>query len=752
MPSLVPKLAQVLWLASALAAIHPVVGALPQPSSNCQRRCGQLEIPYPFGIGSGDSPDHCAMPGFYLNCSDFRTFLGNVEVLNISIQNSTARMRVTMASSCYNTSTKDMDYDARALNLTGTPYRLSDTANKFTVVGCRTLAYIADQDNVGKYASGCVSICRRGDVSILTDGSCSGIGCCQTAIPKGLQYYKVWFARRFNTSQIYNISRCSYAALVEASNFTFSTRYATSSAFYDTYGRKPPLVVDWAIGNGTCEEARNKPGSYACVSSNSQCFNSTNGQGYVCNCSKGFQGNPYLVDGCQDVDECKDLETNPCSVKEACKNTHGGFECTCPRQSPKGNAYNGTCEKDQSIPLTVTIPIGIFGCLLVGLLLFLIKEWIKHKRRIIRHEYLKKMNECFQQNGGQLLMDMMKVESNNLFQLYDREEIEVATNNFDNRSIIGEGGQGTVYIGQNLDAQNNPVAIKICKGFDESRRREFGQELLILSRVKHENIVQLLGCSLQFEAPVLVYEYVPNQTLHYLIHRQDDASIRTLEIRLKIATEIATALAYLHSLSHPIFHGDIKSVNILIGHNLSAKLSDFGCSMIRSADDNVQVVKGTMGYLDPEYLLNFELTDKSDVYSFGVVLLELLTRRTALSETKESLVSVFTEAMKEGKLVELIDTELANQENMDLLHQMAALARECLAMTGQHRPMMSQVAEELQRLAGPVPQRTRLFHGVNALMLQGRSFNNAAGDYTTEESTDYYNLQEKASMSTEFAR
>ncbi|RCV33179.1 hypothetical protein SETIT_7G061900v2 [Setaria italica] len=707
---------QVLWLASALAAIHPVVGALPQPSSNCQRRYGQLEIHYPFGIGSGDSPDHCAMPGFYLNCSDSKTFLGNVEVLNISIQNSTARMRVTMASSCYNTSTKDMDYNARALNLTGTPYRLSDTANKFTVVGCRTLAYIADQDNVGKYASGCVSICRRGDVSILTDGSCSGIGCCQTAIPKGLQYYKVWFDEGFNTSQIYDISHCSYAALVEASNFTFSTRYATSSAFYDTYGRKPPLVVDWAIGNGTCEEARNKPGSYACVSSNSQCFNSTNGPGYVCNCSKGFQGNPYLVDGCQDVDECKDLETNPCSVKEACKNTHGGFECTCPQQSPKGNAYNGTCEKDQSIPLKVTIPIGIFGCLLAR---------------------IPKMNECFQQNGGQLLMDMMKVESNNSFQLYDREEIEVATNNFDDRSIIGEGGQGTVYMWQNLDAQNNPVAIKICKGFDESRRREFGQELLILSRVKHENIVQLLGCSLQFEAPVLV---------------QDDASIRTMEIRLKIATEIATALTYLHSLSHPIFHGDIKSVNILIGHNLSAKLSDFGCSMIRSADDNVQVVKGTMGYLDPEYLLNFELTDKSDVYSFGVVLLELLTRRKALSETKESLVSVFTEAMKEGKLVELIDTELANQENMDLLHQMAALARECLAMTGQHRPMMSQVAEELQRLAGPVPQRTRLFHGINALMLQGRSSNNAAGDYISEESTDYYNLKEKASMSTEFAR
>jgi serine/threonine protein kinase len=343
------------------------------------------------------------------------------------------------------------------------------------------------------------------------------------------------------------------------------------------------------------------------------------------------------------------------------------------------------------------------------------------------------MNECFQENGAQLIIDLKKVESNNSFHLYNREEIEVGTNNFDNRSIIREGGQGTVYIGQNLDSQNNPVAIKICKGFDESRRREFGQELLILSQVKHENIVQLLGCSLQFEAPSLVYEYVPNQTLHYLIHRQDDASMRTMEIRLKIATEIATALAYLHSVSHPICHGDVKSVNILIGHNLSTKLSDFGSSMIRSADDNVQVVKGTMGYLDPEYLLNFELTDKSDVYSFGVVLLEILTRRTALSKRKESLVSVFTEVTKKYKLMEL----RANQENMDLLHQMAALARECLAMTGQHRPMMSQVAEEFQRLAGPVPQRTRLFHGVSALMLQGRSssYNNAVGDYTSEEST-----------------
>ncbi|RCV33185.1 hypothetical protein SETIT_7G062400v2 [Setaria italica] len=551
--------------------------------------------------------------------------------------------------------------------------------------------------------SGCVSMCRRGDVRTLTNGSCSGIGCCQTAIPKGLQYYEVWFTEGFNT---HPNSHSPKATL---------------------HHRRSTML----IGNGTCDEARNKPESYACVSNSSECFNSDSGQGYICNCAKGFQGNPYLLDGCEDVDECNNnLEKYPCSVKGTCKNTQGGFQCICPPHYPKGNAYR--CEKDHSIPLEVTIPIGIFACVLLGLLLYLCKEWIKHKRQIIRQEYMRKTDECFQQNGGKLLMDMMKVASNKTFKLCNQEEIELATNNFDKNSIIGEGGQGTVYIRQNLDLENNPVAIKICKGFDENRRMEFGKELLILSQVKHENIVQLLGCSLQFEAPVLVYEYVPNQTLQHLIHTQVDPSKRTLEVRLKIASEIAAALAYLHSLSHPVFHGDAKSVNILLGHDLSAK--------------------GTMGYLDPEYLLNFELTDKSDVYSFGVVLLELLTRRRALSKTKVSLVFVFMEGVKEGKLTELIDREIDNQENMELILQVAAVASRCLAMTGQHRPMMREVAEELQRLACPVPLRTQGFHGVSALMMQGRSSDNSSGDYTSEESTDYYILQKKASMSIEFAR
>jgi serine/threonine protein kinase len=396
---------------------------------------------------------------------------------------------------------------------------------------------------------------------------------------------------------------------------------------------------------------------------------------------------------------------------------------------------------------------GICVSVLTALVLFLGKEWIMHKRRIARQEHERKMTECFEHNGGQLLIDMMTVENNNSFKLYGREEVELATNKFDDSAIIGEGGQGTVYIGHNLDPDNNPVAIKRCKGFDESKRMDFGKELLILSRVNHENIVKLLGCSLQFDVPVLVYEYVPNRTLHYLIHSPGNRDIRTLDIRLKIATKSAEALAYLHSLNNPILHGDVKSANILLGPDLSAKVSDFGCSMITSAVEIGQVVKGTLGYLDPEYLVKFELTDKSDVYSFGVILLELLTRKNVISK-KECLASFFQEALKKGKHGELLDSEIIDdQHNMHVVHQMAQLAARCLVMPAEHRPSMREVAEELRLLGGVVQQSPGVpFHSESLLVVPDVSSSNTSGFYSVGETTDYDSLRKKASMSIELAR
>ncbi|KAF0892641.1 hypothetical protein E2562_017621 [Oryza meyeriana var. granulata] len=209
---------------------------------------------------------------------------------------------------------------------------------------------------------------------------------------------------------------------------------------------------------------------------------------------------------------------------------------------------------------------------------------------------------------------MMKAEGNFGFTLYKREEIETA-------HIIGEGGQGTVY---KAVISGVAIAIKKCKEIDESRKMDFVQELVILCRVNHPNIVKLLGCCLQFEAPMLVYEFVPNKTLQELLDLQRSRQFHvTLGTRLRIAAESAYALAHLHSLPHPILHGDVKPANILLAEGLVAKFSDFGCSTI---DEKTQVVpKGTQGYIDPDYLLEYQLTAKNDVYSFGVILLELLT-------------------------------------------------------------------------------------------------------------------------------
>ncbi|VAH55693.1 unnamed protein product [Triticum turgidum subsp. durum] len=350
------------WLCLGVALLG-VGAAPPRPSSSCQRDCGGVDIPYPFGIvdSPGDSSSDCAMPGFGLTCHETdvnggrRTpFYYEVEVVDVSLQQGQARMQNHISSYCYNATTQGMD--ASEWRLTGTPYRFADT-NKFTVIGCQTLAYI-EGAHTHEYTSGCVAMCRAesdGDArSALSNDSCSGIGCCQTAIPRGLQY-EVEFDSGFNTTKIHNVSRCSYAVLMDASNFTFQTTYATSPRFNTTYGGVgvAPLVVDWVVGNQTCDAARKNSSSYACVSDHSECLDSLNGPAYICNCSKGFQGNPYLQDpeqGCKDINECTDLAKYPCSVPGTCKNLPGGFNCRCPKHT-KGDAQNGTCERNHTLGL-----------------------------------------------------------------------------------------------------------------------------------------------------------------------------------------------------------------------------------------------------------------------------------------------------------------------------------------------------------------------------------------------------------------
>ncbi|KAM0924342.1 hypothetical protein ACQ4PT_004968 [Festuca glaucescens] len=515
-------------------------------------------------------------------------------------------------------------------------------------------------------------------------------------------------------------------------------------ALYDIPRKYPIQSTQWAVANLTCSEAQQNSSTYACVSTNSQCVGVNSSHGYVgyrCKCQSGSAGNPYVQDGCVDLDECS--FPNPVCIG-ICHNTVGGHYCTeCPHKSTYDPLKRQCVAESGQYTLLI---IRVCACVVAVLTALLGVQVLVHRRSARKQLLMRKRDEYFQQHGGQLLSDMMKIERDLAFTLYRREDIEAATNNFDDKEIIGEGGQGTVYKGI-LDG--TPVAIKRCKVVDESRRMEFGQELLVLCRVNHDNVVKLLGCCLLFEVPILVYEFVPNKTLHDLLHGQE-AERRCcipLGTRLRIAAECAEALGHLHSLAHPILHGDVKTANILLGDGFIAKVADFGCSIIARLDEEALVAKGTIGYLDPEYLQSCRLTDKSDVYSFGVVILELLT-----GMRPRCLASMFQEAMKDDALLDdLVHRDVFYQDDMEVIRRVAELATQCSVMPGEKRPPMKHVAQELRRLVGlarPRPSDVTSFSH-----LERSTMDDASEGYTVTKraSTEYFSLVKNVTLSTEFA-
>ena len=259
------------------------------------------------------------------------------------------------------------------------------------------------------------------------------------------------------------------------------------------------------------------------------------------------------------------------------------------------------------------------------------------------------------------------------------KEIKKATDNFSEDRVLGCGGHRMVYRGT-LD-DNKEVAIKKSKVIDDDCREEFVNEIIILSQINHRNIVRLLGCCLEVDVPMLVYEFISNGTLFEFLHGYDHKSPIPLDLRLKIATQSAEALAYIHSsTSRTILHGDVKSLNILLDNEYNAKVSDFGASARKPMDkiDFIMLIQGTLGYLDPETFVSHHLTDKSDVYSFGVVLIELLTRKKpimdGMMEDVRSLALQFSMLFHQNKLLDIADPEVAEEAVMRHVETIAKLA------------------------------------------------------------------------------
>ncbi|KAL2635966.1 hypothetical protein R1flu_007445 [Riccia fluitans] len=308
------------------------------------------------------------------------------------------------------------------------------------------------------------------------------------------------------------------------------------------------------------------------------------------------------------------------------------------------------------------------------------------------------------EQDAELIATLREKETTALMPL---RELRRATDNFTESAQIGEGGFGTVYKGQLDDGTVVAVKRSKLKGTEEDRR-QFLNEVRILSQVNHRHLVKLLGCCMENKEALLVFEFVPNGTLKEHLKGTRDSRLSWRQ-RLQIGLQTAGALNYLHSgASQPIIHRDVKSANILLTEKLNVKVADFGISKLSPVEKtfvSTVRVQGTFGYIDPEYYERSQLTPKSDVYSFGVVLLELISAQSVIDlerpDGDTSIVTFARSLEQKGALSSLVDPILRDScdtETLESVSRMAALALRCLEPRSKERPNMKQVWDELQAL------------------------------------------------------
>ncbi|KAF7101110.1 hypothetical protein CFC21_102506 [Triticum aestivum] len=496
----------------------------------------------------------CHREGFKLACNKTyhppKLFMNSsgVEVLEISVQDSTLYIDsgiLTLAGDEWPDGYIHMNW---SVPLDDSLYRVLAGRNKIVVTGCGIIV-ILQWHSPGTEPAGttCHPGCMPGHPVIATDGTCAGVGCCS-------------------------------AMNVQPDSNMFSIKY-TSTAWRKRTCRSTQVLLWWRANGGArrrmpwyCRRryhltpALVPPKAYYTpyqeYRDNSECLvyhkpDDSRG-GYTCQCWHGYEGNPYVQHGCQDIDECTSQGEYSCFGQ--CINLIGSYTCTCP---------HGTT----GFAIAVGIDSGVGTLLIILSVLILVDKDIAERM------------------------------------MFSLEELEKATNKFDEARKLGGGGHGTVYKG--ILSDNRVVAIKKSKVVIQRETDDFINEVAILSQVNHRN-----------------------------------------------------CLAYLHSAaSVSIVHRDIKSANVLLDDRLTAKVSDFGASRGIPIDQTgvTTAVQGTFGYLDPEYYHTRRLTEKSDVYSFGVMLVELLTRKKPcvhLSTPGASLTAEFILRVNQDKLFEMLDQQV----------------------------------------------------------------------------------------------
>ncbi|PQM34247.1 proline-rich receptor-like protein kinase PERK15 [Prunus yedoensis var. nudiflora] len=323
-------------------------------------------------------------------------------------------------------------------------------------------------------------------------------------------------------------------------------------------------------------------------------------------------------------------------------------------------------------------------------------------------------------------------------------------------NLLGQGGFG--YVHKGVLPSGKEVAVKQLMTGSRQGEREFQAEVDIISRVHHKHLVSLVGYCITGAERLLVYEFVPNNTLEFHLHGEGQ-SVLEWETRLIIATGSAKGLAYLHEDCNPkIIHRDIKASNILLDDKFEAKVSDFGLAKSFS-DTNIHMthfstrVVGTFGYLAPEYASSGKVTDKSDVYSYGVVLLELITGRPPISTIEsmrnEGLVQwarpLLTQALEDGDFDALVDPRLERNYNNNEMARMVACAAACVRHSAWLRPRMSQVVHALEGVASLTDLREGMTPGNSTL-------HNSLGNsyYSSQQYKEEYGISMYSGTTSEY--
>ncbi|KAJ4845515.1 hypothetical protein Tsubulata_013037 [Turnera subulata] len=285
------------------------------------------------------------------------------------------------------------------------------------------------------------------------------------------------------------------------------------------------------------------------------------------------------------------------------------------------------------------------------------------------------------------------------WRIFSLKELHSATNNFNYDNKLGEGGFGSVYWGQLWDGSQ--IAVKRLKVWSNKADMEFAVEVEILARVRHKNLLSLRGYCAEGQERLIVYDYMPNLSLLSHLHGQHSSEcLLDWKRRMSIAIGSAEGIAYLHHHATPhIIHRDIKASNVLLDSDFQAQVADFGfAKLIPDGATHVTTrVKGTLGYLAPEYAMLGKASEGCDVYSFGILLLELATGRKPLEKVNATIKRTITDwalpLACERKFSELADPKLNGNYNEEELKRLILISLVCAHNQPEKRPTMLEVVE-----------------------------------------------------------